>query len=82
MKTISSLQIELSCKLIQKKLLHRDVSKTVSLLEVSLAGSVSMDVIEASGRVKKFALAIRNPCFSVSDGKIYLWPATSIFLIL
>uniref|UniRef100_A0A914CAF4 FMP27/BLTP2/Hobbit GFWDK motif-containing RBG unit domain-containing protein n=1 Tax=Acrobeloides nanus TaxID=290746 RepID=A0A914CAF4_9BILA len=67
------LQVELSCKLVQTKLLHRDregctnVPKTVSLLEVSLTGSISMDVIESSGCIKKFALAIHNPCFNVSD---------------
>lgn len=70
---IFSLQVELSCKLVQMKLLHRADGpnrnlKTASLLEMSLAGSMSMDVSESDWYIKRVAWVVHNPSFSFSDG--------------
>uniref|UniRef100_A0A7E4W368 Fmp27_GFWDK domain-containing protein n=1 Tax=Panagrellus redivivus TaxID=6233 RepID=A0A7E4W368_PANRE len=63
------LQVELLCKLIQTKLFLR---KTVDamLLDVSVAGSASVDIADGTGKLKKLGVALKNPRIVVSDGII------------
>uniref|UniRef100_A0A914Q4F0 Uncharacterized protein n=1 Tax=Panagrolaimus davidi TaxID=227884 RepID=A0A914Q4F0_9BILA len=61
------LQLELKCKLIQSKLFLRKKIDAL-LLDVSLAGSASVDVSEGSGKLKKFSVNLGNPRIIVYDG--------------
>uniref|UniRef100_A0AC34FUQ4 Uncharacterized protein n=1 Tax=Panagrolaimus sp. ES5 TaxID=591445 RepID=A0AC34FUQ4_9BILA len=63
------LQLELKCKLIQSKLFLRKKIDAL-LLDVSLAGSASVDVSEGSGKLKKFSVNLGNPRIIVYDGII------------
>lgn len=66
------LQLELKCKLIQSKLFLRKKIDAL-LLDVSLAGSASVDVSEGSGKLKKFSVNLGNPRIIVYDGKRLLY---------
>jgi hypothetical protein len=68
------LQLELQFRLIQTKLFMRTgtmTAKGTSLMELQLAGRVSVDVVAKSGRVKKLGLQLKNTKISVSDCKFY-----------
>ena len=65
------LQLELKCKLIQSKLFLRKKIDAL-LLDVSLAGSASVDVTEGSGKLKKFSVNLGNPRIIVYDGRRWL----------
>ncbi|KAI6220278.1 UPF0378-like protein [Aphelenchoides besseyi] len=60
------LQLELQFKLIQIKLFMRNPLKKISLLDLQLAGSISVDVAEHV-QVKKLGLKLKNTKISLSD---------------
>ncbi|KAE9550872.1 hypothetical protein FO519_005917 [Halicephalobus sp. NKZ332] len=60
------LQVELLCKLIQSKLFLRKTADAL-LLDVSVAGSVSVDVADG-GKLKRLGIALRNPIITLFDG--------------
>ena len=60
------LQVELLCKLIQSKLFLRKKTDAL-LLDLSIAGSVSVDVADG-GKLKKLGITFKNPTATVFDG--------------
>lgn len=73
---IFSFQAEVSCKLLQAKLLHRNAARATTLAEVSVAGSASTDFVDRSGKLKKLAIRLSNPRITLTDG----WPRTRTYM--
>lgn len=71
-----SFQAEVSYKLLQAKLLHRNAARATTLAEVSVAGSASTDFVDRSGKLKKLAIRLSNPRITLTDG----WPRTRTYM--
>lgn len=65
------LQLELHFRLIQTKVFMRNsvnTAKGTSLMELQLAGRLSVDVVAQTGHIKKLGVHMKNTKISVSDG--------------